>query len=107
MKNESLSFWSGRRLLFAAVVSLAPLSAAQAVSPLGFEIPEGRGVTTASMSQEMEPNRPHGPSPLGFEIPVPGPRGAAGPMRQDSEQVGSFDAKVRSALAGIGGERTN
>ena len=104
--KETLSFKSGRRVLFAAVVSFAPLTAAQAMSPLGFEIPQGGGGAATSMQHETDPTRPLGPSPLGFEIPAPAPRGAAGPMRQEWENVGSFDRGVRAALAGIGGENT-
>jgi len=104
--KEALSFKSGRRVLLAAVVSLAPLTAAQAVSPLGFDIPQGSSAAAASMQHETDSSRPLGPSPLGFEIPVPGPRGAAGPMRQEWEMVGSFDRGVRAGLAGIGGDNT-
>lgn len=104
--KQVLSFRSGRRVLVAAVVSLAPLSAAQAASPLGFDIPQGSSTAPASMQHETDASRPLGPSPLGFEIPAPGPRGAAGPVRQEWEMVGSFDRGVRAALAGIGGDNT-
>ena len=104
--KKALSFRSGRRILLAAAVSLAPLTAAQAVSPLGFDIPQGGGMAAASMQHQSDSTRPLGPSPLGFEIPLPGPKGAAGPMRQDSEMVGSFDRGVRAGLAGIGGDNT-
>lgn len=104
--KKALSFKSGRRVLLAAAVSLAPLTAAQAVSPLGFDIPQGSSMAATSVQHETDWSRPLGPSPLGFEIPAPAPRGAAGPMRQDWQMVGSFDRGVRANLAGIGGENT-
>jgi hypothetical protein len=104
--KKVISFRLGRRALAAAVVSLAPLAGAQAVSPLGFEIPTpGSMAASTAMPAGTESVRLRGPTPLGFEIPLPGPRGAAGPVREDRD-AGSFDRELAMRLGGIGGANT-
>jgi len=94
-----------RRALFILAGTLVPFAAAQAVSPLGWEIP-APGTSARAPAAEMG-SEPRGPSPLGFVIPQPGPRGAAGPLREDAADGAAALRDWNRRLAGIGGSDTN
>ena len=103
--NQTVTRKTALRALFILAGALMPLAAAQAVSPLGWEIPE---VGTSSRAPATDVRMdPQGPSPLGFVIPQPGPRGAAGPMREDSTAAVTATRERNLRLAGIGGTETN
>lgn len=103
--NQTLTHKSAIRALSILTGVLMPLAAAQAVSPLGWEIPE---TTTSSRAPAAEVrSEPEGPSPLGFVIPPPGPRGVAGPLREDSAANATVSREWNRRLGGIGGTDTN
>ena len=103
--NQTVTRKTALRALFILAGALMPLAAAQAVSPLGWEIPATGASSRAPMTDvRMDPQ---GPSPLGFVIPQPGPRGAAGPMREDSTAAAAATRDWSIPLAGIGGNATN
>jgi hypothetical protein len=96
-----------RNALFGALATLAPIMAAQAVSPLGFEIPPPGSPGHRVESAMSVPATPRGVSPLGWEIPPPGPRGAQGPIRMDTVADTMGDWNSTYHLGGIGGAETN
>ena len=103
--NQTVTRKTALRALFILAGALMPLAAAQAVSPLGWEIP---AVGTSSRAPATDVRMdPQGPSPLGFVIPQPGPRGAAGPLREDSIAATAASREWNLRLAGIGGNATN
>lgn len=106
--KEIVSFKSARVAFVGLVATLAPLAAAQAVSPLGFEIPspgsDGVASTVAWTDTKAEPA---GPSPLGFVIPAPGKRGVAGPVHEEATAARAVSEDVFDRLGGIGGRNTN
>ena len=103
--NQTVTRKTALRALSILAGALMPLAAAQAVSPLGWEIP---AISTSSRAPVTDTRtEPQGPSPLGFVIPQPGPRGAAGPLREDSTAAAAAARERNLRLAGIGGTETN
>ena len=103
--NQAATSRTARRALSLLAAAFLPLSSAQALSPLGWEIPATGTSSRAPMTDvRMDPQ---GPSPLGFVSPQPGPRGAAGPMREDSTAAVAATRERNLRLAGIGGSETN
>ncbi len=103
--NQVVSYKTARRALAILAGAVMPLAAAQAVSPLGWEIP-ATGTSSRAPATDVRMD-PQGPSPLGFVIPQPGPRGAAGPLREDSMAATASSRERDLRLAGIGGTDTN
>jgi len=100
--NQAATSRTARRALSLLAAAFLPLSSAQALSPLGWEIP-ATGTSSRAPVTEVRMD-PQGPTPLGFVIPPSGPRGAAGPMREDSMAAA---AAWSLRLGGIGGTDTN
>ncbi len=105
--TKQLSLSLLRNVLVVGAVTLAPLTAAQATSPLGFDIPDTvAGGGHGPMHSDTLSAGPAGISPLGFELPAPAPRGAQGPVRSETASYGAADQSWLRRLAGIGGSDT-
>jgi hypothetical protein len=105
--TKQLSLSLLRNVLVVGAVTLAPLTAAQATSPLGFDIPDPvAGGGHGPMHSDTLSAGPAGISPLGFELPAPAPRGAQGPVRSETASYGAADQSWLRRLAGIGGSDT-